>query len=133
MTDYNDPRIEKLPGWARGLIQRGFEAERANSFWKAHAESAQAETDALRAEHARANGAEQFDTWVYDRRIVDEGETLFGLGVGRPVAFGDPSTGCGDWTVTYRDGGLDITTLYGDVSIMPGRRNGAPDVRIEGL
>lgn len=118
-TKFDDPRIAKLPLWAQELMTQARIAERSAVYWNEKHEAKCAELDAVRAEHARKHGAAEYDTWVIEHGTdtYDDSEIRFGLGTGRTVMFGDSTDTCEMYTVTYKDGGLNITGQGGGFTL----------------
>ncbi len=129
--DYDDPRIQKLPAWARELIEDGRKARKSADYWIGREEAKSKELDDLRRKYAAENGQEGSDTWVFED--LDGGEEArFGLGSGRPVCFAtDPTDLTPDFTVTFRDGGLDISIEGPEYTIQMDRYDPAKPLRIE--
>jgi hypothetical protein len=128
-VDFNDPRIAKLPMWAQEIIEAGRGARRNAAYWHEKYVEACDENIALKEAHAREHGAAEYDTWVTDDN--DSDGIHFGLGVGRPVDFGPPDDIVGAFTVTWRDGGLDIRSQSSALTFKTSRHGDGPDLRVE--
>jgi hypothetical protein len=107
--NFEDPRISNLPKWAQELISAGELATRNVTYWREKTDEARQAMDQLKAEHAREKGVDEYDTWTTVHTEGDE-EIRTGLGRGVPVHFGDATDVCETYSVTYRNGGLDIRT-----------------------
>jgi hypothetical protein len=128
MSD-DDARVSKLPKWAQALIEEGKKHQRSAAYWMEAAEARAEVLDRLRREYAQERGVPGSDTWIAEE-LSDGREAVLGLGSGRAIYFSEtPERGYGEWTVTFRDGGLDIDVASPDYVIRPARRGSV--VRIE--
>jgi hypothetical protein len=120
VTNFDDPRIAKLPHWAQELIDgAATDASRAE-YWRRHVDRLRDEIDRIRAEHAKATGPDAYDTWTaVDQH--DGSEVRRGIGTGDAVYFGKQDDVLPDFAVSFRDGGLDITCNVSGYVIRPSR------------
>jgi hypothetical protein len=128
-SDFDDPRIGKLPVWAQELIHVGDIATRSVTHWRNRVDELSDKIDEMRVAHAAERGAVVYDTWTSEDGS-DGSEVRTGLGVGIPVRFGDSADICETFTVTYRDGGLDIEVQRSDYVLKSGSMR-SPTLRIE--
>lgn len=129
--DWYDERISKLPKWAQEMIEAGAKAGQRSAYWQDKLREAEEKIVDMEREHARTHGAETYDTWISKGDLDVTGEEIrFGLGVNQRVEFGDPSDEVGEFSVSYRDGGIDINSSGGDLVLKP-KRYGTPLLRIE--
>lgn len=129
MTDFDDPRISKLPHWAQELINAGERATASRDRWRLRVDELTAQIDRMQAEYAAEHGAAVYDTWTTEEDS-DGAEVHIGLGVGVPVRFGKPDDITGDFVVAYRDGGLDVDVEFTGFTIKPNTMQ-HPTLRIE--
>lgn len=128
-TRFDDPRIAKLPLWAQQLMEAAKKAERSAAYWNEQHEAKSAELDQVRAEFARTNGTPGSNTWVHIDRDDYESER-YGLGTSRAVEYGNPDDIAADFTVTYKDGGLNVE-VHGQWLLKPASSMTNHDLRIE--
>lgn len=129
-TTDNDARIARLPQWAQALIEEGVKAKRSAEYWQGRADAEERKNEELVRKLADKFGVAVYDTWVSEE-LPDGDEARTGLGVARPVDFGDSDEIVPEFTVTYRDRGLDVSIQNGFYLLRPGGPGEIPDLRIE--